>query len=534
MQLHFYGAAREVTGSCYLLRACGKNIMIDCGMEQGADMYVNQALPVPANQVDCVIVTHAHIDHTGNLPLLCKQGFCGDIVATGATAKLCGIMLRDSAHIQESEAQWKNKKAKRSGRGQVEPMYNMEDAEAALRLFRTADYAAPLELFEGVRATFFDAGHILGSASVRLEITEEGQTRTVVFSGDIGNAHKPLVNDPTYLDSADYVVMESTYGDRRHGAAPDYVTQLSAVIQRTLDRGGNLVIPAFAVGRTQELLYYIREIKAKGLVKGHDGFLVYVDSPMANEATAVYSQSVRGYFDRETLALVDAGINPLRFEGLRTSVTAEDSIAINQDPTPKVIISASGMCEAGRIRHHLKHNLWRKECTVLFVGYQSEGTVGRALLEGAKQVKLFGEDIAVNAEIARMEGTSSHADVDGLLAWVSAFAGCKPKVFVCHGEDAVCEGFAATVRERLGFDAAAPYSGDGYDLLSGKQVDFGPREKVKPKAQTAQYPENSYYGRLKEALARLGRVCERFRFGANRDVRQLTEEIESLIRRFEK
>ena len=399
MNLMFLGAAREVTGSSYLVSINGKNLLIDCGMEQGKDTYQNRDLPVAPHQVDALVLTHAHIDHSGMIPALVKRGFKGSIHATPATEMLCDIMLMDSAHIQEMEAEWQSRKAQRSGGEAYEPIYTQEDAARALTLFAPLPYGEKREVLPGCVLSFTDAGHLLGSASATLELTEEGLTQTIVFSGDIGNLNQPIIKDPQYLTKADYVVMESTYGDRLHGDRPDYLKNLSEVLQATFNRGGNVVIPAFAVGRSQEILYFLREIKEKGMVQGHDGFPVYMDSPLAIKATRIFLDSDPSAFDEEMQGLLRSGTNPISFPDLRICVTAEESKQINFETRPCVIISASGMAEAGRIRHHLKHNLWRHECTVLFVGYQSVGTLGRQLYDGEKTVRLFNETIAVKAEI---------------------------------------------------------------------------------------------------------------------------------------
>ena len=371
MKITFLGANHEVTGSCTLIEAAGQRFLIDCGMEQGKDVYENQPIPVAPGEIDWVLATHAHIDHTGMLPLLVRNGFRGKIYATKPTVELCGIMLRDSAHIQEFEAEWKNRKGQRSGAEPVEPMYTVQDAEAAMKLFVGKAYEQRFQLAPGIEARFVDVGHLLGSASIELWITEGETTTKLVFSGDIGNLDQPIIKDPAYIKEADYAFMESTYGDRSHGPKPDYVSELTKILQRTFDRGGNVVIPSFAVGRTQEMLYFIREIKEKGLVKGHGNFPVYIDSPLAIEATRIFKDTDPDCFDADTRALLEKGIDPITFPGLRVTVTSDESRMINADRVPKVILSASGMCEAGRIRHHLKHNLWRPECTILFVGYQA-------------------------------------------------------------------------------------------------------------------------------------------------------------------
>ncbi|MBQ6893124.1 MAG: MBL fold metallo-hydrolase [Clostridia bacterium] len=531
MKLTFLGAAHEVTGSCTLLEACGKHLLIDCGMEQGADTYENCELPVLPADIDAVFLTHAHIDHSGKIPALVASGYSGAIYSTEATHSLCNIMLRDSAHIQESEAEWRNRKAQRSGAAPYVPQYTMADAIKTIEAFEPYPYEKSFSPFEGITVKFIDAGHLLGSASICFEINEDGERRTVVFSGDIGNVNRPLIRDPKPPKEADYVVIESTYGDRLHGERPDYISQLSAILQRTFDRGGNVVIPSFAVGRTQELLYLIRTIKDAGLVSGHDGFPVYVDSPLAVEATNIYAGDLMGYYDAETLELVKEGINPIHFDDLNRSITAADSKLINESNIPKVILSASGMCEAGRIRHHLKHNLWRPESTILFVGYQSDGTIGRKMLDGAGEVKLFGESIEVRAEIANLDGISGHADRDMLLSWLS---GLSPrKVFVNHGEDSVCESFAATVTQTHGFAATAPHSGDVYDLVSGECIEkCEPVRKIKKSDATRR--ADSVYERLLSAGRRLMAIITRSRGSANKDLAKMADQINAMCDKFDR
>lgn len=437
MKLEFIGADHEVTGSCHYLEVGETKLFVDCGMKQGQNLYENVEPPVSYSEIDFVLLTHAHIDHAGYLPYIYARGFRGRVISTEATADLCDIMLRDSAHIQEMEAEWKNRKARRAGKEETQALYEMKDALGVIKLIESCPYGAQMELNDEITVRFTDAGHLLGSASIEIWAKEGDVEKKLVFSGDIGNVNKPLICDPTYIEEADYVVMECTYGDRYHKKASNYADALANIIQQTLDRGGNVVIPAFAVGRTQELLYFIRQIKAEGLVTGHDGFEVYVDSPLAVEATQVFKENMQECFDEETKALVRHGINPIGFPGLKLSITSEESKNINFDMTPKVIISAAGMCDAGRIRHHLKHNLWRKECSVVFAGYQAEGTLGRSLLEGAREVKIFGESIDVVAHIELIDGISGHADRDGLLAWIGAFKNKPDHVFMVHGQDTV-------------------------------------------------------------------------------------------------
>lgn len=536
MRLTFLGATHEVTGSCFYLEACEKKILIDCGMEQGPDIYENASLPVAPGEIDMVLLTHAHMDHSGKLPLLYKRGFQGQVFATAATADLCEIMLRDSAHIQMFEAEWRNRKGKRAGKEAVEPLYDMDDAIGVLSCFVRCEYQKKIRIAEGIVIRFVDAGHLLGSASIEVWLEEKGVSKKLVFSGDIGNLNQPLIRDPQYPEHADYVIMESTYGDRSHDAPPDYAAALAEVIQRTFDRGGNVVVPSFAVGRTQEMLYFIRKIKQEKMVKNHDGFEVWVDSPLAIEATNIFREHMWSSFDEEAVELVQSDINPIGFAGLKTSVTSDDSRAINEDVRPKVILSASGMCDAGRIKHHLKHNLWRKESTILFVGYQAVGTLGRKLLEGATQVKLFGEDIEVKAEICRLPGISGHADNQGLMRWIGAFQEKPKKVFVVHGEDTVCDVFRSRLQDEKGLDAYAPYSGTVFDLALGRFVSEAKPIKIeKAEVITEQAAKvKKTFARLLAAGQRLIGVIRQNEGGANRDLEKFTRQIHELCDKWER
>ncbi len=532
MRLFFSGAAHEVTGSCHYLEAGDTRLLVDCGLEQGVNIYENIEIPVPFSAIDYVLLTHAHIDHSGRLPFIYAHGFRGQIITTHATSDLCNIMLKDSAHIQEQEAEWKNRKAKRAGEPEVTPLYDMNDALGVLQHFIEVDYGEIHRLNDNVTVRFSDIGHLLGSASIEVWLREDGTEKKIVFSGDIGNFHKPLIRDPQYTQVADYAVMESTYGDRLHQKGGDHIAELAAITQRTLDRGGNVVIPAFAVGRTQELLYFYRHIKAERLIHGHDNFEVYVDSPMAVEATHVFKENQSECYDDETRELVRCGINPISFPGLKLSVTTDESVNINFDARPKVIISASGMCDAGRIRHHLKHNLWRKECCVVFAGYQAEGTLGRSLVDGAKKVKLFGESIEVEAEIAQLHDISGHADQAGLLAWADAFEKKPDQYFIVHGSDDVCDHFAELVRERTGCPAKAPYSGAEYDLIRGcwiRETQGVRIEKTAP-AKKAQ----GVFARLVAAGERLMRVIERNQGGANKDLARFADQINALCDKWDR
>lgn len=531
MKLKFIGAVHEVTGSCTLLEACGKHILIDCGMEQGGDTYANCDLPVAPGEIDAILLTHAHIDHSGMIPAMVKNGYEGAIYSTEATKRLCSIMLLDSAHIQEQEAEWQNRKADRAGFQKYEPIYTTVDAQEAIMKFRGIGYHQPTEIFDGITISFMDAGHLLGSASIHITINENGVERTLLFSGDLGNIDRPLIRNPQKPELADYVIVESTYGDRIHGERPDYISQLTNILRETFQKGGNLVIPSFAIGRTQELLYLFRTIKEQHLLKGFENFLVYVDSPLAVEATKIYQDKLYDYYDEEALALIKEGINPIDFPGLRLSVTKEESMAINENLVPKVIISASGMCEAGRIRHHLKHNLWKENNTILFVGYQADGTLGRKLVNGASSVTLFGEEIQVKARIDNIVGISGHADRDMLLDWLGALTAPPKKVFVNHGEDIVCDSFSQTIKNKLGYDVTAPYSGDAYDLVSGAWVEQGKIIKL-TKVTEGRKRANLTFDRLLSACARLKTVIELSRGLTNKELAKFTDQINDLCDKY--
>ena len=532
MKVSFYGAAHEVTGSCTLLEAGDKKGLVDYGMEQGKDLFENAPLPLAPSALDFVLLTHAHIDHAGLLPLLYKNGFRGPVYATAATCSLCDIMLRDCANIQISEAEYKNRKAARSGGEKEEPLYDLEDVAGLMSCLRPCDYGETVQVNEAVSIRFTDVGHLLGSAAIEVWLTEKGRTKKITFSGDLGNKDQPILQNPQTVSETDYLVIESTYGDRLHqGARPDYVPDLSRILQTTLDRGGNVVIPSFAVGRTQEILYFIREIKEQGLVTGHGDFPVYMDSPLAIEATSVFLQCDSDYLDPEMQQLIRSGVNPLVFPGLELAVSQEESRAINEDKTPKVIISASGMCDAGRVRHHLKHNLWRPESTILFVGYQSVGTLGRALLDGAKSVKLFGEEIKVSAEILTLPGVSGHADRQGLLDWVHGIQNRPQQIFVNHGDPEACESFTALLCGE-GLRACAPYSGASYELLQEQFLAMPEGKPVQKKAKARS--ANPVFARLLAAAERLLAAAKACEGRANKELGRYADQIEKLAEKMKK
>ena len=478
MEITFFGAARHVTGSCTMVRCAGTTILIDCGLPQGSDEKDSgMDFPFSPAQIDYVLLTHAHIDHSGRMPLLNKEGFRGTIYCTAATVDLCSIMLADSGHIQEMEAEWKSRKQVRAGKRPVEPLYTVDDATRSMDLFVGCDYDKVLDVAPGVRARFVDAGHLLGSSSIEVWLEEGGEKKKLVFSGDIGNFDQPIVRDPAYLESADFVVMESTYGNRLHAkpeGAPEgshnvptevRAKELAEIIRTTFARGGNVIIPSFAVGRTQEILYLIRTIIAHRLIPEFKDIPVFVDSPLSVKATNVFAGNVEGYYDDEAMELVRQGVNPILFPSLVTITDAEDSKALNFRKEPAVIISSSGMCEAGRIKHHLKHNLWRPECTIVFTGYQAGGTLGRSILDGARHVTIFGEQIDVRAEIRKLEGISGHADQDGLVRWLAAFKKKPEEVFIVHGEAEVATWFAGFIGKQLAVNAYAPSPMESFNLL---------------------------------------------------------------------
>lgn len=531
MKLTFFGAAHAVTGSCHCLEVGGKKILIDCGLQQGRDEHDDNSLDFSPSYIDYALVTHAHIDHSGRIPLLVKEGFSGQIFTTRLTAQLMSIMLRDSAHIQESDAQWQNQKGKRAGREEVEPLYTLADAEAALQLLRTYEYGQIFDLCEGVKVRFNDAGHLLGSAAAEIWATENGVTKKLVFSGDLGNVDQPIIRNPSFVDQADYVIMESTYGDRNHEPPESYTQALAALIDDVFSQGGNIVIPSFAVGRTQELLYFLREIKNDGLVKTAPNFTVCVDSPLAAEATKIYAGDLHGYLDEDAIAVLQGGDDLFTFPGLTLTQSTEESKALNMDPNPKIIISASGMCDAGRIRHHLKHNLWRPECAVVFVGYQGEGTLGRRLLDGAKSVKLFGEEIAVRARIVNFKGLSSHADRDHLLGWVEHFSPKPEQVFVVHGDAQVTELFASDLNQR-GLPAHAPLYEEVYDLLENRMLAKGIVLETKRTTGGASAPSPAFQ-RLQEVSKDLADLINRSRGRTNKDLAKLADQLRQVMDKWE-
>lgn len=515
MEATFYGAARAVTGSCALLKTDTTQILVDCGLPQGGDEKAyGLDLPFKAREIDFVLLTHAHIDHSGRIPLLVKNGFNGRIVSTKATADLCAIMLADSGHIQEMEVEWTNRKHRRAGKPEQEPLYTVADAQNSLNYFEGYDYGEKVKLAENLEVRFIDAGHLLGSSSIEIWLQEGSQRRHLVFSGDVGNFDQPLINDPEYVKEADFVIIESTYGDRQHPqsrflsqaeATETHSRELAAIIEKTFSKGGNVIIPSFAVGRTQELLYLLRLITERNYVPSFPQIPVFLDSPLAIEATKIFSRNIEGYFDEEAMAIVKRGRNPLDFPSLTKTVTADESKELNLRKESAVIISSSGMCEAGRIKHHLKHNLWRPESTIVFCGYQAMGTLGRSILDGAEHVTIFGEQIDVRATITKLEGLSGHADQAGLINWLSHFSKRPRQIFVVHGEEPVARFFAAFVTQTLGIPAWAPTWGENFDLLTKRTLSEAKVEREEPYLYELATAYAGLEGELKEFLALIAR-----------------------------
>ena len=476
MKIQFCGASSGVTGSCHLITTEKHKILLDCGQFQGgkAQEALNyEEFPFDPAEIEYMVLSHAHIDHCGRIPLLIKRGFKGSIYCTDATADLLDVMLKDSGYIHEKEAQWKNKKNERAGRPLVEPLYTYNDAVDSLKYVKPVLYDQLIELNDEMKIVFNDAGHILGSAITELWVTEGDSVSKIVFSGDLGVKDRPILRDPTIIKKADYVIMETTYGNRLHPKNPLDVKKLLDIIRDTAEKGGTTVIPSFAVGRTQELIYELNRVYESNS-EYHEAFKnlnVYVDSPMATTATEVFKKNAQ-VFDEETKEYIAKGDNPLDFENLKFTRTSQESVWLNTDPEPKVIISASGMCDAGRIRHHLKHNLWNRKSSIVFVGYQAEGTLGRMLIDGAQEVTLFGDKVQVNARIYNLQGFSGHADRDGLLEWLKGYQKEPKHIFLVHGEMEAKEDFAKTVEEELGYQPVVVRGNSEYVLEKDEVVDM--------------------------------------------------------------
>ena len=471
MKITFLGATRTVTGSNFLVEASGKKFLVDCGMYQGKGTVEEQnyqGFEYNPGEIDFMILTHAHIDHSGRIPKLYKDGFKGPVYAQKATCDLCGLMLPDSGHIQEMESVWKNKKRVR--KGEKEPLYTAQEAIDSLEILRPVHYDEIIEVDENIHIRFNDAGHMLGSSVVEIWAKEDGKETKAVFTGDLGNNDIPLLGEPTMIEDADYLIMESTYGSRLHNRNDQKAEMFLDIVSETIDNGGKVIIPSFAVGRTQEILYELNKIKEnttdEKFLREYETLMkvpVYVDSPLAISATQVFSENM-DLFDEETKQRIEKGDDPLEFPGLRFTPTAEESKALNEDPSPAIVISASGMCEVGRIKHHLKHNLWNPNSTILFVGYQGVGTLGYNIVNGAETVKIFGEEIAVNARIEYIEGYSGHADQEGLMNFIYSFRERPKHIFLVHGEKEAQETLKEKILEDIGIDVTIPEYGETYEL----------------------------------------------------------------------
>lgn len=463
MKIQFCGATRTVTGSCYYLEASGRKFLIDCGLFQGKDEELNNtSFPFNSSDIDFIIVTHAHIDHSGRIPLLIKQGFEGTIYCTSATSDLMNVMLKDSGHIHEAEAEWENRKRERKGLGRIEPLYTVEDASRVSQFVQEVSYDRSEEVDENISFNLKDAGHLLGSAIVEILVKENSETKKIVFSGDLGNLNIPIIKNYEYIDGADYLVIESTYGNRNHDLQKGR-SDLADIIINTIEKGGNVIIPSFAVGRTQEILYILHKNIEDDKIRKLLGLDFYVDSPLAKEATRVFEEHIECY-DEDALKVLSQDHLPFNFPNLHFTSSPQESAGLNEKQGI-VIISSSGMCDAGRIKHHLKHNLWKKNSAIVFVGYQAVGTLGRRILDGAKEVKIFGEEIAVKAKIYSLPGLSGHADLNGLINWVSNIKnGINTKIFITHGDIGASEHFKVELDKLSSTNSIIPTMFESYTL----------------------------------------------------------------------
>lgn len=519
MKLQFFGAAQMVTGSCYLLETNGHKVLIDCGLYQGSKEIKErnyQKFPFNPREISHCLLTHAHTDHTGLIPKLFKDGYGGPVIATQATVELCKIMLPDSGHIQEMEVERKNRKRARANLPPINPIYIAEEAAECIKYFRGVDYNQVIEIFPGLEVRFQDAGHILGSSMIEVWVTEEEKQYKLIFSGDIGNTHQPFLKDPSCLGDADYVIMESTYGNRLHETGVDKLEVLKKIINDTFERGGNVIIPAFAIERTQDMLYYLNLLTENKEIPPVD---IYVDSPLAIAATKIFRNSFN-YFDEETKALINSGDDPLNMPRLHFSQTAEDSRALNAIKGGAIIIAASGMADAGRIKHHLRHNLWRSECTVLFVGYQAEGTLGRRLVNGEGRVLIHGEEIAVRSKITSIDGFSAHADQEGLLHWVQCFGKSLKGVILVHGEVTAQRELAVKITEISGLEPLVPVLGETFEWSTQGLARVAP-EPVVPEAPAPQH-EQAHPGPKREKVTKTQ---------VNKAILQLRRRIKELLER---
>jgi len=506
MRVEFLGGVRTVTGSATLLEKGSLKWLVDCGMFQGGEELEKRnwkIQPYQAQNLAFILLTHAHIDHSGLIPRLVKEGFRGKIICTQATLDLCEVMLQDSGRIQEMEAEWQNRKGKRAGRGEAIPLYTAKDAEKSLRCFEPVSYDEIVPLAEGLKVRFRDAGHILGSAIIEIWVEEEGQERKLIFSGDLGNSHQPIVRDPSIVEEGEVLWLESTYGNRLHKSKEETVQELLKIVQEAIAHQAKVVIPAFAVERTQDIIYTLGQFIRRGALPP---IPVYIDSPLAISATEIFKKN-SDCFDRETQEILAGGDNPLDIPGIMFTRTTEESKAINEDSRPGVIVSASGMCDAGRIKHHLKHHLWREASHIVIIGYQAEGTVGRRIVDGAKTVRLFGEEIAVKAHIHTLGGFSAHADQKGLLDWVSHLRNPRLEIFVNHGEEKISVELSQLIRERFHFKTTVPEWREKRILFS--EVEKGIPEREVEEELLPEEPLSVLLNRLDRTYKRLRRKLKR-------------------------
>lgn len=544
MKITFLGAVGSVTGSNFLVEGAGKTFLVDCGLYQGQlkeEERNYDAFAYNPEEIDFMLLTHAHIDHSGRIPKLYNDGFRKPIYATKATCDLCKIMLPDSGHIQEMEMEWKNRKRMREGKEPLNPLYTAEDAIKSLEIFKPIKYNEIVDIDENITVRFNDAGHILGSSIIEVWITENGKTEKAVFTGDIGNNDIPLLASPTMIETADYLIMESTYGNRLHMKNDGKAELFLNIVSSTILQGGTVVIPSFAVGRTQEILYELNKIKDgtddSEFINKYNVLMntpVYVDSPLAISATEIFKQN-EDLFDDDVKEAIERGDNPLEFDGLKFTRTAEESKGLNESNEPCIIISASGMCDVGRIKHHLKHNLWNPKSTILFVGYQAPGTLGRSIVNGAKKVKIFGEEIAVNARIEYIEGYSGHADQEWLLNFVYSFFTKPKQIILVHGEEDSQNVLKEKLEETTNIPVTIPKLGEKYELKDNKinlletvkipeRVDSSSRNDILAKVKTIKYEIDDMEKILADEILKQDGIE-----GREKEIRLRLREIERLI-----
>ncbi len=544
MKITFLGATKTVTGSNFLLEAAGKKIIVDCGLYQGKALEEREnyeEFAYNVQDIDFMLLTHAHIDHSGKIPKLYNDGYRNPIYATKATCDLCSIMLPDSGHIQEMENEWKNRKRIRSGKKALPPLYTAEDAIKSLEIFKPVKYDEIIELNENINVRFNDAGHMLGSSIIEVWVKEEGETKKIVFTGDLGNNDIPLLGSPTMMENADFLVMESTYGGRLHMRNDDKAEMFLNIVAETLDKGGNVIIPSFAVGRTQEILYEINKLKEnrqdEEFIKKYEKLMkapVYVDSPLAISATEIFRQNT-DLFDEEVKQRIESGDNPLEFPDLKFTRTADESRALNEMKIPSIIISASGMCEVGRIKHHLKHNLWDPRNTILFVGYQAPGTLGAKIVGGEKKVKIFGEEVAINARIEYIEGFSGHADQEWLLNFIYSFINKPKHVFLVHGEPEGQKILKEKILETANIPVTIPDYGETYKLDENINIISKIDRFDKPKYLKLEVIDR--LANLKEEIEEMEEIIKEDMFNEDKkdeEIQEINERIKELERQIVK